>query len=80
MIGRKIVDVRLMKKKELEFEAWEHCNEVSAVLILDNGDKIYASQDYEGNGPGALFGVRPPSKINKEDGASGFVVYPEEDK
>ena len=50
----------------------------SAVLVLDNGDKIYASQDYEGNGPGALFGVRSPEKINKEDGARGFVVYPEE--
>ena len=72
MIGRKIVDVRLMKKKELEYEHWEHCNEVSAVIILDNGDKIYASQDYEGNGPGALFGVG--------EGKSGFVVYPEEAK
>ena len=80
MIGAKIVDVRLMKKKDLEFEGWEHTDELSAVLVLDNGDKIYASQDYEGNGPGALFGVRSPEKINKEDGARGFVVYPSEEK
>ena len=73
MIGRKIIAVRLMNDKELEYEGWDDLgDEVSAVIILDNGDKIYASQDYEGNGPGALFGVG--------EGKSGFVVYPEEGK
>ena len=72
MIGRKIIAVRLMNNKELEYEAWEDEREVSAVIILDNVDKIYASRDYEGNGPGALFGVG--------EGKSGFVVYPEEGK
>ena len=72
MIGRKIIAVRLMNNKELEYEAWEDEREVSAVIILDNGDKIYASRDYVGNGPGALFGVG--------EGKSGFVVYPEEGK
>lgn len=72
MIGRKIIAVRLMNNKELEYESWHDEREVSAVIILDNGDKIYASRDYEGNGPGALFGVG--------EGKSGFVVYPEEGK
>ena len=52
--GKKIVKVRTMTKKELETEGW-HSRYPIIVLELDNGLKIYASKDDEGNGPGALF-------------------------
>lgn len=51
--GRKIVKVREMTDAELEAEGWSR---KTSVLVLDNGAKIYASQDEEGNGAGCLFG------------------------
>ena len=56
MIGRKIVDVQMLNDEDLKIEFWESVREPSAVLILDDGSRIYASRDYEGNGSGALFG------------------------
>ena len=53
--GAKIVSIREMTKKEADKEGWELYGDGCRVLILDNGIKLYASQDYEGNGPGALF-------------------------
>ena len=54
--GAKMVKIREMTQKEatLEGGSLEH-GDGCRVLILDNGIKLYASQDYEGNGPGALF-------------------------
>ena len=53
--GAKIVKVRDMTKKEADNEYWDLSHNGCRVLVLDNGIKLYASQDYEGNGPGALF-------------------------
>ena len=53
--GAKIVSIRDMTKKEADAEGWELYRDRCRVLILDNGIKLYASRDYEGNGPGALF-------------------------
>ena len=53
--GAKIVSIREMTKKEADAEYWSLRHNGCRVLELDNGIKLYASQDYEGNGPGALF-------------------------
>jgi len=54
VIGNKIVAVRPMTKAEMNEEYWD--GPVAVVLVLDNGTKLYASCDDEGNRPGALFG------------------------
>ena len=51
----KIVKIRELTNKEAEVEGWDLSHNGCRVLVLDNGIKLYASQDYEGNGPGALF-------------------------
>ena len=56
LIGRKIFDVKPMSKAELEAEGWAGAG-TAVVVILDDGSKLFASQDDEGNGPGAIFGV-----------------------
>ena len=53
--GSKIVKIREMSRKEAYAEGWSLRHNGCRVLELDNGIKLYASQDYEGNGPGALF-------------------------
>ena len=55
LLGSKIVNIRDMTKKEADNEYWDLSHNGCRVLELDNGIKLYASQDYEGNGPGALF-------------------------
>ena len=55
IIGAKIVDIRKMTTKEANLEGWDLGRNDCMVLVLDNGIKMYASQDYEGNGSGALF-------------------------
>lgn len=55
--GRKIVEVRPMTKDELAELCWDDPWERSAVLVLDDGTKVFPSIDQEGNGPGCLFGV-----------------------
>ncbi len=60
--GSKIVKIREMTKKEAENEYWDLSHDGCRVLELDNGIKLYASQDYEGNGPGALFFVTKDKK------------------
>ena len=55
--GAKIVNIREMTKKEADAEYWDLSHNGCRVLVLDNGIKLYASRDYEGNGPGALFFV-----------------------
>jgi len=55
MEGRKIVKVRLQTETEMDSEGW---NKPSPVLELDDGTLLYPSRDYEGNGPGALFGTK----------------------
>jgi hypothetical protein len=56
--GHAIVGIRRMTAAELKAEGWTPTRYQQAlVLVLDNGTKLYASQDEEGNGPGALFGA-----------------------
>lgn len=64
--GLKITRVRRMTQYEMEHEGWER---PTTVLELEGGLILFASQDEEGNGPGALFGS------DKKDG--GFYVMEE---
>ena len=54
LIGKTIVKVRPMTQKEATEEGFES-PQGTAVLELSDGSTIFASQDEEGNGPGALF-------------------------
>jgi len=54
-MGAKILKVRPMTKKEIAEEGWMSGG---TVLVISDGTKLYASRDEEGNGPGALFGVK----------------------
>jgi len=56
IIGKKVIEVRPMTKAELQAEGWNHSNEIPSVIVLENGVKLYPSQDSEGNGGGCLFG------------------------
>jgi hypothetical protein len=52
--GLAVAGVRYLTAAEMQTEGWEgdHC----VALVLADGSIVYAAQDYEGNGPGALFG------------------------
>lgn len=52
LVGRKITAVRYMTKKEADNSMWDAR---AIVLVLDDGNIIFPSQDDEGNGPGSLF-------------------------
>ena len=54
VIGLKITEMRAMTEEEWQEEGWDYG---TIVLVLEDGTKIYPSQDEEGNGPGALFGM-----------------------
>jgi len=56
IVGKKIVKVRLMSKAEMEQKGWAFGEGIA--IELDDGTVLYPSQDEEGNGPGALFGVK----------------------
>lgn len=73
MIGRKIKEIRLLTDKECFDNGWDDAGERSAVLVLDDDTILYASCDYEGNSPGAIFGT-------DKNGKDMFTVYPEEAK
>lgn len=55
LVGKKVVAVRRMNRKELKAEGWDGRGSEVAIQF-DDGTVIYASRDEEGNGPGALFG------------------------
>ena len=60
IIGQKIKTIRPMTNAEMKSEGWyEDCNGKPTVIVLENGVKLYPSQDPERNGAGALFGSRP---------------------
>lgn len=61
-VGVKIKAVRNMTKTELKNEGWEDDNEIKC-LEFENGFVLYPSRDYEGNGPGILFGYGQNNKI-----------------
>jgi len=67
---KQIVEIREITQDELNGEGWDERNG-SPVIVLADGTRIYASQDYEGNGPGALFtrntdGTHGVLEIDKE--------------
>ena len=71
LIGKKIIKIREMTRREADAEGWDLSHNGCRELELDNGIKLYASCDYEGNNPGALF-CRKGDKC--------FTVFPREDK
>ena len=56
LTNRKIVSVRSLTQTELDHLGWERqtFNQVVGVE-LDDGTVLIPAQDFEGNGPGALF-------------------------
>ena len=56
LVGKMIVEVRLMTKKEMATECWN--NDEPVLLVLSDGTKLYPSADTEGNGPGCMFGTK----------------------
>lgn len=57
-VGQRIVDVRELTRTEMVMQGWDPGpHDVCVALVLTDGTIIYASRDYEGNGPGALFGT-----------------------
>jgi len=56
LLGRKIVSVRYMHRKEMEGFGW---TTRPVVIELDDGNLVFPSQDEEGNGAGVLFTQNP---------------------
>lgn len=57
-VGLKVKDVRMMTKTELEAEGWEnYYGGFPVAIVFEDGSKIYASSDPEGNNVGCIFGV-----------------------
>jgi hypothetical protein len=56
-VGRTVRQIRQMTPSELEREGWEDRHKSTRVIVFTDGSLIYASQDDEGNGPGAMFGI-----------------------
>lgn len=67
LVGRKIVEQRRMTEEELNAQGWDEDGKTTC-LVFDDGSKIFASQDDEGNGPGNIFGVT-------KEGKSVYVWY-----
>lgn len=53
LVGATIKSVRWMTAAEMEKEGWSL---PAIVLEMEEGGKLFASRDEEGNGPGTLFG------------------------
>lgn len=76
LIGRKVVDVRAMTQAEAKEEGWDiDLGNPPIVVVFDDGTKLYASADEEGNGAGALFGENPDGR-HFELGPVGDPVRP----
>ena len=65
ILGKKIIGIRPMTKKEAAALYWEF-DEPVMVLELEGGSLLFPSRDYEGNGGGAIFGT---------DKTDNFVVH-----
>ena len=58
LLGQKLCAIQPMTKEMAE-EFWPGASwgfEGNVVLVFENGTKLVASQDPEGNGPGCMFG------------------------
>ena len=71
IIGQRIKDFREMTSKELE-DNFLNEDGKGYCLVLENGVKIFASRDDEGNGPGTFFGE------TKEEGQ--IYLFPKREK
>lgn len=57
-VGLTVKDVRMMTKDELEAEGWEnYYGGFPVAIVFNDGSKVYASSDPEGNNVGCLFGM-----------------------
>lgn len=65
IIGKKIINIRPMTRLEIEEQYWQHDSESAFAVVLENGVVLFPSRDYEGNGPGVLFGY---------DGTNHFAI------
>ena len=52
LVGKKIVHVRYLNKKEMDDLGWE---QIPLVIFFDDGGYMFPSQDDEGNDGGSLF-------------------------
>lgn len=68
LIGKKLVAIRPMTPIEKADEGWDFGGEETAALGFEDGTVLFASRDYEGNGPGAIFG--------KNAKGEGFTLMP----
>ena len=72
LVGQKIAAVRAMTPAELVGQGWDvdRCETAPLVIVTEDGTKLFASRDSEGNGPGCLVGETKRGK--------GFYVSAEE--
>lgn len=57
-VGLRVTNVRMMTSDELNNEGWdESFGGYPVAVIFEDGSKIYASSDPEGNDSGCLFGI-----------------------
>ena len=52
LVGKKIVQVRYLNKKELDDLGWD---QIPLVMFFNDGSYMFPSQDDEGNDGGSLF-------------------------
>ena len=71
LVGQRITAVRSMTPKELRKNGWDvdNCGMAPVVIETEEGMKVFASCDSEGNGYGCMFGETEKGK--------GFYVTPE---
>lgn len=56
--GKTVVQVYQMTEQEMIAEGWDY-GTPPTVIRFNDGSKVFASRDEEGNGPGAMFGQLP---------------------
>lgn len=57
-VGLTVTAVRMMTKDELEAEGWEnYYGGFPVAIVFNDGSKVYASSDPEGNNAGCMFGM-----------------------
>lgn len=57
-VGLRVKEVRMMNNLELMAEGWEdYYGGYPVMIVFEDGSKIYASSDPEGNDAGCLFGM-----------------------
>ena len=64
IIGQKIVAIEALSDAECEELMWDR---PATVIKLENGMRIFASRDDEGNGKGTLF--------TEHNGATGYLFH-----